>query len=185
MDVFRFIDPKAVRAHLKSLDYRFSTPEAAYLVWLCKTATLDEKIAAWKQIITSMPNCSMERRTGAASIEHFEELCVSRHYFVEPVDDDARRLSEDVVDGIDELLDFQRLLRADPALGRQVWERSNDAWREPMTIEELLEPDWDDDDDDDDRDESDFVAWCEDDDGQRLDFKDMDSLVAYVKQTLG
>ena len=62
MDIYRFIDSRDIREHLKKLDYQFSTPETAFLVWHCRTATLNEKIAAWEDIISTMPNCSMSPR---------------------------------------------------------------------------------------------------------------------------
>lgn len=62
MDIYRFIDSRDIREHLQQLGHQFTTPEAAFLVWHSRTATLDEKIAAWREIIDTMPNCSMDAR---------------------------------------------------------------------------------------------------------------------------
>ncbi|WP_298628253.1 hypothetical protein [uncultured Senegalimassilia sp.] len=62
MDIYRFIDSRDIREHLGTINYQFTTPEAAFLVWHCHTATIDEKIAAWWEIISTMPNCSMDAR---------------------------------------------------------------------------------------------------------------------------
>lgn len=74
MDIYRFIDSCDIREHLMKLDYQFTTPEAAFLVRHCRTATLDEKIAAWKDIINTMPNCSMSPRRFGLDIHDFHEF---------------------------------------------------------------------------------------------------------------
>ena len=62
MDLFRFIDSKDIREHLRQIGYPFTAPEAAFLVWQCRNATLKEKFAAWREIIETMPDCSLTRR---------------------------------------------------------------------------------------------------------------------------
>lgn len=62
MDIFRFLNSKDIREHLKRLGYSFTAPEAAFLVWQCRGVTLKEKMAAWREIIRTMPDCSMEER---------------------------------------------------------------------------------------------------------------------------
>ena len=42
MDIYRFIDSRDMREHLQKLNYAFTPPEAAFLVYRCKAATLDE-----------------------------------------------------------------------------------------------------------------------------------------------
>ena len=56
MDVFRFINSSAIRDHLREIDYKFSGFEAAWLVSKCRTATLEEKQAAWREIIETYPD---------------------------------------------------------------------------------------------------------------------------------
>ncbi len=62
MDLFRFINSKDTRDYLQQIDYSFTAPEAAFLVWRCRNATLKEKFAAWREMIETMPNCSLTRR---------------------------------------------------------------------------------------------------------------------------
>ena len=62
MDLFRFIDSKDIREHLRQIGYSFTAPEAAFLVWQCRNATLKEKFAAWREIIETMPDCSLTRK---------------------------------------------------------------------------------------------------------------------------
>ncbi len=40
MNLYRFIHSKDIRAHLQSLSYRFTLPEAMFLVWQCADAVL-------------------------------------------------------------------------------------------------------------------------------------------------
>ena len=42
MDIYRFIDSRDMREHLQKLNYPFTPPEAAFLVYRCKAATLEE-----------------------------------------------------------------------------------------------------------------------------------------------
>ena len=42
MDIYRFIASRDMREHLQKLNYAFTPPEAAFLVYRCKAATLDE-----------------------------------------------------------------------------------------------------------------------------------------------
>ncbi len=62
MDIFRFINSKDIREHLRGLDYRFSSLEAAWLIYQCRTATLEEKHAAWRELIGTMPDCAVKKR---------------------------------------------------------------------------------------------------------------------------
>ena len=62
MDLFHFIESKDIREYLRQIDYSFTAPEAAFLVWYCRNAALKEKFAAWQEIIETMPDCSLTRR---------------------------------------------------------------------------------------------------------------------------
>ena len=84
MDLYHFIDSHAIRKHLQSISYPFTTQEVAFLVWYCKTATLEEKHAAWREIIDTMPNCSLEKRLNMEPIPDFHQflrefMCIERH----------------------------------------------------------------------------------------------------------
>ena len=57
MDIFRFIDSADIRRYLVKIQYRFSTEEKMLLIWYCKSATLNEKIAAWQEIVGYVPSC--------------------------------------------------------------------------------------------------------------------------------
>lgn len=79
MDIFRFIDSADIRRYLVEIQYRFSTEEKMFLIWYCKSATLNEKIAAWQEIVGYVPSCPWDdawdiRERVAAYIELQEEM---------------------------------------------------------------------------------------------------------------
>ena len=82
MNVYRFINSKDIRAHLQSLRYDFTLPEAAFLVWQCATAPLSEKHAAWRELIKTMPDCRMERRRNMCEIQSMHGFLQE---YIEPV----------------------------------------------------------------------------------------------------
>lgn len=73
IDIYRFIDSCDIREYLQKLNHRFTTPEAAFLVYWCKTASLKEKFAAWREIIEAMSNCAMAERS-AWEAEHQAQI---------------------------------------------------------------------------------------------------------------
>lgn len=91
MDIYRFIDSRDMREHLQKLNYAFTTPEAAFLVYWCKAATLEERIAAWREIIDTMPNCAMAERLNLEAIPDFHQFL--RDY-IDLQERDLRRFKE-------------------------------------------------------------------------------------------
>ena len=71
MDIGRFVDSAAIRAYLKEQNYPFSAQEAAFLAYQCKTASLEERVRAWEEIIRTMPNCSLEKTRCREEIPDF------------------------------------------------------------------------------------------------------------------
>lgn len=62
MDIFKFINSRDIREHLKSINYCFSSLEAAWLIWQSKHTTLKEKHEAWRELIEKKPDCEIEER---------------------------------------------------------------------------------------------------------------------------
>jgi len=62
VDILRFINSKDIRKHLKDIDYKFNSLEAAWLIYQCHDATIDEKHKAWNELIETMPDCKIEER---------------------------------------------------------------------------------------------------------------------------
>lgn len=61
MDIFRFINSRDIREHLKKTGYQFNTLETAWLVNQSRTATMQERFHAWEEIIATMPDCAPQR----------------------------------------------------------------------------------------------------------------------------
>ena len=59
MNYYRFLDSRDIRNYLENMEYPLSTPEAAYLVWQCRRVTLEEKFAAWEEIVDTMPDSAI------------------------------------------------------------------------------------------------------------------------------
>lgn len=76
MDIYKFVVSNSIRNYLKRINYKFSTQEAAFLVWYCETATLEEKFGAWEEIINTMPNCSMQERIDMEAIPDFHKFLI-------------------------------------------------------------------------------------------------------------
>ena len=60
MDIYRFINSKDIRAHLKNIGYQFNALEAAWLVYQNRVISMDERHAAWLEIIDTMPDMRVE-----------------------------------------------------------------------------------------------------------------------------
>ena len=57
MDFYRFIHSRDVRRYLQEIRYSFTATEAAFLVWQCRNANLEEKCTAWQAVIDTLPDC--------------------------------------------------------------------------------------------------------------------------------
>ena len=62
MNVCRFINSKDIREHLETIKYPFGSLEAAWIIYQCRFASLEEKHAAWRELIQTMPDCAIEER---------------------------------------------------------------------------------------------------------------------------
>ena len=59
MDILKYVNSKDIREYLRSIDYKFSASEAAWIVNKCIDLPLDDKISAWKEIMNTMPDCNL------------------------------------------------------------------------------------------------------------------------------
>ena len=74
MNIYDFINSKAVAAYLRENNYKFSAYEMAYLIHHNKTKTLAKKISALKEILAQVPDCEVHYRKGERSCESTHEL---------------------------------------------------------------------------------------------------------------
>lgn len=56
MDICAFMNSRDIAEHCRKIHYQFTAIEAAYLVWHSNHHTLEEKHAAWREIINTMPD---------------------------------------------------------------------------------------------------------------------------------
>lgn len=62
MDILRFINSKDIRKHLKDIDYKFSTLEAAWIIYHSNRHTLYEKLDAFEELMKEYPDCEVKER---------------------------------------------------------------------------------------------------------------------------
>lgn len=74
MDIYNLFESNDMRKHLKKIGYKFSTAEAAFLVYVNDGMTIKQKHAAWREIIDTMPNCSLDARLNMKAIPDFHEF---------------------------------------------------------------------------------------------------------------
>ncbi len=86
MDIYDYFNSTDVAEHLMEVGYDLNAMEAAYIVELCESATLDEKVVAWQGVIETMSDCPMAKHPD------FED-CDSVHNFLrERIDLQGRML---------------------------------------------------------------------------------------------
>ena len=74
MDIFKYVNSKDVREYLKSIDYKFSASDAAWIVNRCVDLSLDEKISVWNEIMNTMPDCRLVSPYDDEVVESFYSL---------------------------------------------------------------------------------------------------------------
>lgn len=62
MDIAKFINSKDIREHLINIGYKFNSLEAAWLIFQSKSASIEEKHQAFKELIDTMPDCKIKER---------------------------------------------------------------------------------------------------------------------------
>ena len=62
LNIYRFINSRDIRKHLEDLKYEFNALEAAWLIYQCADATLEEKHDAWIWIIENIPDMEVIER---------------------------------------------------------------------------------------------------------------------------
>ena len=66
MNLYSFINSKDIMKYLEKKKYSFSSLEAAWIIYQCRSATLKEKHTAWLELIKTMPDCAIEERPNTA-----------------------------------------------------------------------------------------------------------------------
>lgn len=63
MDIFKYVNSKDIREHLKSINYKFNTLEAIWLIYQCRYLNFEEKCNAWKQVMKEMPDMAFDKKS--------------------------------------------------------------------------------------------------------------------------
>lgn len=71
MDFTNFIASGDIAEYLREINYSFTAPEAAFLVYQNENAALEEKFTAWEWIINNMPDCSVKERRNMNAVPSF------------------------------------------------------------------------------------------------------------------
>ena len=80
MDIYKYLNSQAIIEHCRSLNYVFSPVEAAYLIWQSNHHTLEEKIKAWENLISTTPDkkLSVEGMPDECSLHQFLRTYIAR-----------------------------------------------------------------------------------------------------------
>lgn len=102
MDILRFVNSTAVREHLRNIGHEFTAAQAAYLIDNCRSATIEGKIDAWREIVETMPDCDFltivncHLQNGGSMHEairkHIEKTQSDLRAFMDPEDDGKKHL---------------------------------------------------------------------------------------------
>lgn len=64
MDIYKYINSRDVREHLKSIEYEFNSIEAAWIIYHCASIKPRTKLRLWKEILATMEDSVHVRRVG-------------------------------------------------------------------------------------------------------------------------
>ena len=56
MDIYSFMNSRDRREHLRSIDYKFDSLEAAWLIYDYRSVSYEKKREAWKELMETMPD---------------------------------------------------------------------------------------------------------------------------------
>ena len=74
MDVYAYFNSQDVAAYCRKVGHSFTGRELAYMIWQSKHHTLAQKIAAWEELIRTIPDEEMEN----GGLHHFLQSYITR-----------------------------------------------------------------------------------------------------------
>lgn len=80
MDIYEYFNSRDVAEHCKKLGHSFTGREMAYLIWQSNHHTLHHKIAAWEELILTMPDEEHKdfEYAGGHGLHHFLRIYIDR-----------------------------------------------------------------------------------------------------------
>ena len=76
LNIYEYINSRDVREYLKSTGYKFTLPQAAFIIYICRSLTLEDKFWVWMQLIDEKPDCVFEGSLYRKYIESFHEFLI-------------------------------------------------------------------------------------------------------------
>lgn len=73
MDIYEFIESKDIREHCRKMQYKFTAQESAFLIWQ-SDKTIQQKHAAYREIINTMPDEKLNDRICTSEFEQLHEF---------------------------------------------------------------------------------------------------------------
>lgn len=62
MDIYSFVNSKAIREHLRKIEYQFNSMETAWLIRHCKKLSYKRRKEFWQELLDTMPDCEVPKR---------------------------------------------------------------------------------------------------------------------------
>ena len=62
MDIYSFVNSKAVQEHLRKIKYQFNSQETAWLIGQCWKLSYNQKKKYWQELVDTMPDCEVKER---------------------------------------------------------------------------------------------------------------------------
>ena len=96
MNIYKFIDSRDIRKHLKNIGYKFNSFECAYLVWLSEQS-IEAKHNAYNEIIETMPDMPLTE-----NMLH----CAGKNYTLHPYLKKLMKIEDGLIEELKEPDDF-------------------------------------------------------------------------------
>ena len=74
MDIYSFVNSKDIREHLQKIEYEFNSLETAWLIYMCRAFSYEQKKAAWTELINTMPDCKVPKRLNCIGWNSLHEM---------------------------------------------------------------------------------------------------------------
>lgn len=61
--IYKFINSRDIRNYLEDINYQFSVPEYSFLIWQCRSLTIEQRHLAFLSFIESTESCTIKTST--------------------------------------------------------------------------------------------------------------------------
>ena len=74
MDTYNLINSKAIQEHCRKINHQFNTLELAVLIYRNKRMSINEKISAYKELITDYPDMKLIKKYRPENYDTVKEM---------------------------------------------------------------------------------------------------------------